>query len=62
MEYTVIIPAAGVGKRMGAGKNKLFIKVQETPILVHTLRVFEKDEWCKAIILVINEEDREGNK
>lgn len=58
MDYTVIIPAAGVGKRMGAGKNKLFITLQETPILVHTLRVFENDEWCKAIILVINEDDR----
>ena len=28
MTYKVIIPAAGQGKRMGAGKNKLFFRVR----------------------------------
>ncbi|PDY44803.1 2-C-methyl-D-erythritol 4-phosphate cytidylyltransferase [Bacillus pseudomycoides] len=56
--YTLIIPAAGQGKRMGAGKNKLFLLINEVPIIVHTLRVFEKDEACKNIIMAINEEER----
>ncbi|PGC44779.1 2-C-methyl-D-erythritol 4-phosphate cytidylyltransferase, partial [Bacillus wiedmannii] len=30
--YTLIIPAAGQGKRMGAGKNKLFLLINEVPI------------------------------
>ena len=39
MVYDVILPAAGSGKRMGAGKNKLFLELKEKPILIHTLEV-----------------------
>ncbi|GAB6437589.1 2-C-methyl-D-erythritol 4-phosphate cytidylyltransferase [Bacillus luti] len=56
--YTLIIPAAGQGKRMGAGKNKLFLLINEVPIIVHTLRAFEKDKACKSIVMAINEEER----
>ncbi|EEL52549.1 MULTISPECIES: 2-C-methyl-D-erythritol 4-phosphate cytidylyltransferase [Bacillus cereus group] len=56
--YTLIIPAAGQGKRMGAGKNKLFLLINEVPIIVHTLRAFEKDKACKNIVMAINEEER----
>ncbi|EJS62149.1 2-C-methyl-D-erythritol 4-phosphate cytidylyltransferase [Bacillus cereus] len=56
--YTLIIPAAGQGKRMGAGKNKLFLLINKVPIIVHTLRAFEKDKACKSIIMAINEEER----
>lgn len=54
MTYDVIIPAAGRGERMGAGKNKLFIELKSVPIIVHTLKVFENDERCEQVILVIN--------
>ncbi|WP_242224022.1 2-C-methyl-D-erythritol 4-phosphate cytidylyltransferase [Bacillus cereus group sp. BfR-BA-01380] len=56
--YTLIIPAAGQGKRMGAGKNKLFLQLDDVPIIIHTLRAFEKDEQCRQIILAINERER----
>ncbi|SFJ81038.1 MULTISPECIES: 2-C-methyl-D-erythritol 4-phosphate cytidylyltransferase [unclassified Bacillus (in: firmicutes)] len=56
--YTLIIPAAGQGKRMGAGKNKLFLQLDNVPIIIHTLRAFEKDEQCRQIILAINERER----
>ncbi|WP_020062271.1 2-C-methyl-D-erythritol 4-phosphate cytidylyltransferase [Bacillus sp. 123MFChir2] len=56
--YTLIIPAAGQGKRMGAGKNKLFLQLDDAPIIIHTLRAFEKDEQCRLIILAINERER----
>lgn len=56
--YTLIIPAAGQGKRMGAGKNKLFLPINDVPIIVHTLRAFEQDEACKSIIMAINEAER----
>ncbi|HWO78567.1 MAG TPA: 2-C-methyl-D-erythritol 4-phosphate cytidylyltransferase [Bacillus sp. (in: firmicutes)] len=62
MEYVVIIPAAGSGKRMNAGKNKLFLTVQNVPVIIHTLQVFETDPLCKAIYLSINPGERESFK
>jgi 2-C-methyl-D-erythritol 4-phosphate cytidylyltransferase len=58
VNYQVIIPAAGQGKRMNAGKNKQFIELQSTPVIVHTLRVFEQDPMCSGIILVINKDEQ----
>ncbi|MCV9887366.1 2-C-methyl-D-erythritol 4-phosphate cytidylyltransferase [Metabacillus halosaccharovorans] len=58
MNYQVIIPAAGQGKRMKAGKNKQFIELNETPIIIHTLKVFEEHTQCSGIILVINEAEK----
>jgi 2-C-methyl-D-erythritol 4-phosphate cytidylyltransferase len=55
MTYQVIIPAAGQGKRMGAGRNKLFLELDGIPIFIHTLQVFEKDQNCSGVILVIND-------
>ena len=54
MYYQVIIPAAGQGKRMGAGKISLLLNYNGVPIIIHTLRVFEKDANCRGIILAIN--------
>lgn len=42
---------------MGAGKNKLLIELNEVPVLIHTLLVFEKDEKCDGIILAIHPQD-----
>jgi 2-C-methyl-D-erythritol 4-phosphate cytidylyltransferase len=57
MAYQVIIPAAGQGKRMGAGKNKLLIELNGVPVLIHTLLVFENDEECAEIILAVHPQD-----
>lgn len=57
MTYEVIIPAAGQGKRMGAGKNKLLLELNEIPVLIHTLMKFEQDEKCEGIILAISPQD-----
>jgi 2-C-methyl-D-erythritol 4-phosphate cytidylyltransferase len=57
MEYQVIIPAAGQGKRMGAGKNKLFLYLNGKPIISHTLKVFLDDSKCNGIILAIQPDD-----
>lgn len=56
--YTVLLPAAGSGNRMGAGFNKLFLELDEKPILMHTLAVFEKDPACNGMILSVKEEER----
>jgi len=52
MTYEVIVLAAGQGKRMGASKNKQLIEINHIPMIVHTLSVFEKDDWCERVILV----------
>ncbi|TFD99317.1 2-C-methyl-D-erythritol 4-phosphate cytidylyltransferase [Jeotgalibacillus sp. R-1-5s-1] len=59
MNYEVVIPAAGQGKRMGADRNKLLLTVKEVPVIIHTLRVFEADEACDGILLAIHPDDRE---
>jgi 2-C-methyl-D-erythritol 4-phosphate cytidylyltransferase len=58
MKYQVIIPAAGQGKRMKAGKNKLLLELDERPILIHTLEVFERDTACEGVILAVHEDDK----
>ncbi|HJV32130.1 MAG TPA: 2-C-methyl-D-erythritol 4-phosphate cytidylyltransferase [Bacillales bacterium] len=57
MPYQVIIPAAGQGKRMGVGKNKLLIDLNGIPMFIHTLRVFESDEECEGVVLAIHPQD-----
>lgn len=59
MNYNVIIPAAGQGKRMGVGKNKLFLELNSEPIILHTVRIFLQDTQCKQVLLVINEQDQD---
>ncbi|MFC0274111.1 2-C-methyl-D-erythritol 4-phosphate cytidylyltransferase [Metabacillus herbersteinensis] len=58
MKYQVVIPAAGQGKRMNAGKNKQFIELEGVPVIIHTLRVFQKHSLCEGIVLVINDKER----
>jgi len=58
LRYEVVLPAAGSGKRMGAGQNKLFLTLVDKPILVHTLLVFEQDENCTGIWLAVKDEER----
>jgi len=57
MTYQVIIPAAGQGKRMGAGKNKLLLELEGIPVFIYTLKVFEEDNLCSGVILAINSEE-----
>lgn len=58
MEYTVMLPAAGSGRRMGAGENKLFLPLGGLPILIRTLGVFERDPACRQIILAVRPDER----
>ncbi|MCR6098369.1 2-C-methyl-D-erythritol 4-phosphate cytidylyltransferase [Salipaludibacillus agaradhaerens] len=58
--YYVVIPAAGQGKRMNAGKNKQFLLIDKIPLLIHTLRVFEEDLLCKGIVIVVNKDEEES--
>ena len=59
MQYEVVLPAAGSGKRMGAGQNKLFLQLADKPILAHTLLVFEQDPNCTGIWVAVKDEERD---
>jgi 2-C-methyl-D-erythritol 4-phosphate cytidylyltransferase len=61
-DYEVIIPAAGSGKRMGAGFNKLFLELNKRPVIAVTAEVFLADPSCKKLILPVQPHDREEMK
>ncbi|AEV17423.1 2-C-methyl-D-erythritol 4-phosphate cytidylyltransferase [Geobacillus sp. G4] len=58
MNYEAIVLAAGRGKRMNAGMNKQFLELGGEPLIVRTLNVFERDERCTRIVLVVNPAER----
>lgn len=57
MNYSVIIPCAGMGKRMGLGYNKLLYSKDGVTIIEKTVSVFKTDTRCHQIILVVNKHD-----
>lgn len=50
-----LIPAAGMGKRMGAGTNKQYLALDGMPILAHTLKVFQDAPFVEGIYLITPE-------
>lgn len=48
-----VIPAAGMGKRMGASVNKQYLLLGDRPIIAHTLQVFQDSPDITGIIVVI---------
>jgi len=48
-----LIPAAGMGKRMGASINKQYLQLDGLPIVARTISVFEDSPLIEAIYLVI---------
>ncbi len=62
MRIVALIPAAGVGRRMGSGNrqlNKVFYIVNGKPLLYYTLRHFESCSEIEEIVLIVRggEED-----
>ena len=59
----VIILAAGSGKRMGAGINKMFLSVKGVPVIYRTLNRFNQSPQIRHIYLVCKRsEQRELEK
>ena len=50
---TAIFPAAGQGRRMEAGINKVFLELCGKPILVHTLLAFSRCPAIDDLIVVV---------
>ena len=52
MKITAVIVAGGKGTRMGADKNKVFLKILGREVLYYTISAFEKNDkiyivWIK---------------
>jgi 2-C-methyl-D-erythritol 4-phosphate cytidylyltransferase len=59
-KVTALIPAAGMGKRMGKAVAKQFLPLGDKPMLAHTLLVFQRAPEIDEIIPVLSEEDMEN--
>ena len=64
MKVSVIIPAAGLGTRMGRSvperegtSRKQFMLLNGSPILIHTIRKFVASELITEIVVALREED-----
>ena len=62
MKTTVIIPAAGSGKRMNSKLNKQFLEINNKPIIEYTIEAFENNEDITDIIIVTKETEIESIK
>ncbi|HOO61312.1 MAG TPA: 2-C-methyl-D-erythritol 4-phosphate cytidylyltransferase [Bacillota bacterium] len=47
----VIIPAAGIGSRMGINDSKQFLEIQGVPVLLRTIRAFEAFGQKEGLII-----------
>ncbi len=56
-KYWVVIPAAGVGSRMGVDKPKQYISINNKMIIEHTIECFIHREEIEKIIVAISKED-----
>ena len=66
MRVAVILPAAGLGTRMGRGSaektgtsRKQFMLLGGSPILVHTVRRFAESDRVREIVVAVRKEDLE---
>jgi len=59
---TVVIAAAGSGRRMGTSIHKQFLNIKNKPVLYYTVNAFEKNEKVDSIIIVTGKEDIDNCK
>ncbi len=53
MNVSVILPAAGAGKRFGGKRNKIFERIKGQPVFIRTLEMFtSRDDVCQVLVVV----------
>jgi len=57
MEISVVIPAAGSGRRMGLDQKKQFLVLEGLPVIVRTIQAFLNYDIIKTIIVVTSPGD-----
>ena len=56
MNFAIVV-AAGKGTRLGGVRPKQFLELGGAPIIIHTLRQFERSQQIDEIIVVLPPED-----
>ncbi|MBR9976234.1 MAG: 2-C-methyl-D-erythritol 4-phosphate cytidylyltransferase [Bacteroidetes bacterium] len=54
--FSVCIPAAGIGRRMGGDIPKQYLPLLGKPVLAHTISAFDALPECVEIILAVDDE------
>jgi 2-C-methyl-D-erythritol 4-phosphate cytidylyltransferase len=57
MSVFVLIPAAGMGRRMKASINKQYLPLQDRPILAHTIALFDNHPGVDHIFVITPAEE-----
>ncbi|MCF6135849.1 MULTISPECIES: 2-C-methyl-D-erythritol 4-phosphate cytidylyltransferase [Thermoactinomyces] len=57
MSVGVVVPAAGMGKRMGTREPKQFLTFHGQPILIHTLALFESFPEIDEMVVVADQKE-----
>ena len=60
MYVSVIVPAAGSGRRMGRPEGKLALDLGGKPVLLHTLEALQRSPRVDEIVLVVRPEEEAG--
>ena len=55
--FCAIVPAAGIGSRMGAGSKKPYLLLAGEPVLFHTLRRIKQARGCAEIVVVLHPDE-----
>jgi len=53
MKATVLVPAAGMGRRMGTSVNKQYLDLAGRPVLAHTLDLFQQHPAIDSIYPIL---------
>ncbi len=59
MDVAAIVPAAGIGRRLGTRIQKPFVPLGDRPLLAHTLGALQSSPFIRWIALVVEESQRE---
>ncbi|MDG2091294.1 MAG: 2-C-methyl-D-erythritol 4-phosphate cytidylyltransferase [Gammaproteobacteria bacterium] len=55
--YWALVPAAGIGKRLGAKTPKQYLKLHGTEVLAWTLQTLSQLDFLEKIVLVLHPDD-----
>ena len=58
-KITLILAAAGVGKRMNLGYPKQFLEIDGKPLFIIALEVAQKSDLIKDVVIVTGEDSIE---
>jgi 2-C-methyl-D-erythritol 4-phosphate cytidylyltransferase len=58
LRVAVVVVAAGEGRRVGAGRNKVLLPLAGVPVLAWSLRTVQRLEYVDRVVVVIRDQDR----